>query len=36
LDDLRNLAAWEIAAPIKAVIHGICTGMPLQLLHAGG
>ena len=36
LDNLQNLAAWELAAPIKSVIHGICTGTPLQLIHAGG
>jgi len=36
LDNLQNLAAWELAAPIKAVIHGICTGTPMQLIHAGG
>jgi len=36
LADLQNLAAWEHAAPIKAVIHGICTGTPMQLIHAGG
>ena len=36
IPDLNRLAAWEKAAPIKALLHGISSAFGMQLLHGGG
>ena len=36
IPDMNRLAAWEKAAPIKAILHAVSTALGMQLLHGGG